>query len=135
MCIRDRKTLGQSEKDIVELVTKIARQLDAQEKKVRKMALENHRLEREDEAYKSYGVLKFARRLTKKDAMIFLSQLMSGIADGLIHTKEPCSIYCLMLGIQTANLQKLSSRPLGQEELDIARAAYLREELPELKEE
>ena len=98
------------------------------------MALESHRLEREDEAYKSYGVLKYARRLSRKDAMVFLSQLMAGTADGLLHTQEPCSIYRLMLGIQTANLQKLSSRPLNQEELDIARAAYLREELPELKE-
>lgn len=132
--IANQKTLGQSEKEIIELVTKIARQLDGQEKKVRKMALESHRLEREDEAYKSYGVLKYARRLSRKDAMVFLSQLMAGTADGLLHTQEPCSIYQLMLGIQTANLQKLSSRPLNQEELDIARAAYLREELPELKE-
>jgi len=37
-----------------------------------------------------------------------------------------------MLGIQPANLQKLSDRPLGKEELDVARAAYLRTELPEL---
>lgn len=64
--IANQKTLGQSEKEIVELVIKIARQLDGQERKVRKMALESHRLEREDEAYKSYGVLKYARRLSEK---------------------------------------------------------------------
>ena len=133
--VANQKTLGQSEKEIVELVTKIARQLDTQERKVRRMALENHRLEREDEAYKSYGILKYARRLTKKDAMIFLSQLMAGMADRLIRTEEPCSVYRLMLGIQTANLQKLSSKPLNQEELDVARAAYLRRELPLLKEQ
>ena len=51
------------------------------------MALESHRLEWEDEAYKSYGVLKYARRLSRKDAMIFLSQLMTGIADGLLNTE------------------------------------------------
>ena len=72
---------------------------------------------------------------TKKDAMIFLSQLMAGMADRLIRTEEPCSVYRLMLGIQTANLQKLSSKPLNQEELDVARAAYLRRELPLLKEQ
>lgn len=131
--VANQRTLGQSEKEIVDLVVKIARQLDAQERKVRRMALENHRLEREDEAYKSYGVLKYARRLAKKDAMIFLSQIMAGMADGLVKTEEPCSVYRLMLGIQTANLQKLSSRPLSEEELDVARASYLRSELPELK--
>ena len=32
----------------------------------------------EDEAYKSYGVLKYARKITEKDARIFISQLMAG---------------------------------------------------------
>ena len=67
-----------------------------------------------------------------KDAMTFLSQIMSGVTDGLVKFEEPCSVFRLMLGIQTANLQKLSDRPLDKGELDGARAAYLRGELPEL---
>ena len=95
--------------------------------------MEKHGLECADEAYKSYGVLKYARRLSYKDAMTFLSQLMSGLDDGILETKEPCAVYRLMLGIQPASLQKLSDRPLGKNELDMARAAYLRRELPELR--
>ena len=124
--------MGQTEKELAELVGKVAQQLNDQENQVRTLTLKNHQLEREDEAYKSYGVLKFARRLAMKEAMTYLSQLMAGITDGLIKTSEPFSIYRLMLGIQTANLQKLSDRPLGKEELDVARAGYLRDELPEL---
>lgn len=131
--VSNQKTLGMTEKEILDLVNKVALQLISQEQQVRKMALEKHGLECLDEAYKSYGVLKYARRLSGKDAMIFLSQLMSGIADGLLETKEACSVYRLMLGIQPANLQKLSSAPLSKEELDVARASYLRAELPELK--
>lgn len=130
--ISNQKTLGLTEKEILDLVNKAAVQLDNQENQVRQMAMKNHRLEREDEAYKSYGVLKYARRLSGRDAMTFLSQLMTGIADGLIKTEEECSVYRLMLGIQPANLQKLSDRPLGKEELDVVRAAYLRRELPEI---
>lgn len=100
---------------------------------VRRLSLQRRRLEREDEIYKSYGVLKYARRLTARDAMIFLSQIMSGITDGLIHTQEEISVYRLMLGIQPANLQKISDRPLNKEELDEARAEFIRKELPELK--
>lgn len=128
----NQKTLGVSEGEILELVTNVATQLSEQENQVRQRALEKHRLVREDEVYKSYGVLKYARRLAMKDSMTFLSHLMVGIADGLIETKEFCSIYCLMIGIQPANLQKLSSRPLSKEELESARAAYLRERLPEI---
>lgn len=130
--VTNQKTMGQTEKELAELVGKVAQQLNDQENQVRAMTLKTHRLEREDEIYKSYGVLKYARRLAMKEAMTYLSQLMAGISDGLIKTREPCSVYRLMLGIQTANLQKLSDRPLGKEELDEARAGYLREELPEL---
>lgn len=131
--VSNQKTLGQSEREIVDLVTKAALQLYKGERQVRQIALEKHRTERADEAYKSYGIMKYARRLNRKDALMLLSHLMTGIADGLIELKEPCSVYRLMLGIQTANLQKLSDRPLGREELDQARAAYLRAELPEIK--
>lgn len=129
----NQKTLGITEKEIIELVAKVALQLNSQELQVREMSLKKHRLEREDEVYKSYGVLKYARRLSRKDAMTFLSQLMAGQSDGLLLTREPCSFYRLMLGIQSASLQKLSDRPLNGEELDAARAAYIRRELPEIK--
>lgn len=131
--ISNQKTLGQSEKEIVDMVTKAAIQLTNQEMAVRKLSLQRRRLEREDEVYKSYGVLKYARRLTARDAMIFLSQIMAGVTDGLLKMEEPCSVYRLMLGLQPANLQKISDRPLGKEELDVARADFIREELPELK--
>lgn len=131
--VSNQKTLGMTEKDIVDLINRVAQQLLSQENQVRSMALEKHRLECEDEAYKSYGVLRYARRLSFKDAMTFLSQIMSGLADGILETEEPCAVYRLMLGIQPANLQKLSDRPLGKEELEVARARYLRAELPELK--
>ncbi|MDD3252161.1 MAG: ATP--guanido phosphotransferase [Lachnospiraceae bacterium] len=130
--VSNQKTLGLTEKEILELVTKVALQLSAQETQVRQLSIEKHGLEAADEVYKSYGVMKYARRLSEKDAMIFLSHLMRGFADGLVKTAEPCPVYRLMLGMRPANLQKLSDRPLGKEELDMARAAYLRAELPEL---
>ncbi len=131
--VSNQKTLGVSEKEILDLVTRVAVQLSGQEMQVRRLAMENHGLECADAAYKSYGVLKYARRLSAKDAMTFLSQLMRGLDDGIFKTKEPCQVYRLMLGIQPANLQKLSDRPLGKEELDMARAAYLRAELPDIE--
>lgn len=131
--VSNLKTLGQTEREIIDTVAKAAIQLSNQETQVRKLSLQRRRPEREDEVYKSYGVMKYARRLTSRDAMIFLSQLMSGLTDGLVKTDEEFSVYRLMLGIQPANLQKLSNRPLSKEELDAARAEFIRRELPELK--
>ncbi len=130
--VSNQKTLGLTEKEILDLVSRVSLQLLSQENQVRRLAREKHSLECEDEAYKSYGVLKYARRLSSKDAMTFLSQLMRGISDGLITAKEPFPVYRMMLEIRPANLQRMSDRPLNKEELEIARAAYIRSALPDI---
>lgn len=130
--LSNQKTLGVTEKEIIDSVSKVALQLSQQEMKVRKMTQEKHALMCADETYKSYGVMKYARRMSEKDAMIFLSQFLKGMADGVVKTATPCSVYRLMLGIKPSNLQKLSDHPLGKEEMEIARATYLRAELPEI---
>lgn len=131
--VSNQKTLGQTEKDIIDLVGKAAAELDAQERRLRKEAFRQNPVICADEAYKSYGVLKYARRLSRKDSMEFLSQIMAGISGGILKTKEPCSIFELMLGVQTANLLSRADRPLKKEEVDVARADFLREKLPEIR--
>lgn len=130
--ISNQRTLGLAEREIVELVTKAALQLNNQENRVEKAALSSQRKDKEDEAYKSYGVLKYARKISEKDARIFLSILMEAEASGLLHFKEPVPIYSLILGSKPANLRMGADRPLDQEELDEARAAFIRQRLPEL---
>lgn len=131
--ISNQKTLGQDEDDIIELVKKAAMELDAQERRLRQEALSQKPVRRADEVYKSYGVLKYARRLTSKDAMEFLSQIMAGVTDGILETEEPCSVYALMLGIQPANLLNYAKRPLNNEEVETARADFLRDRLPKIR--
>ena len=65
--------------------------------------------------------------------MEFLSQIMAGVTDGILKTEQPCSIYELMLGIQPANLLSQADRPLNKEELEVARADFLRAKLPEIR--
>lgn len=130
--ISNQRTLGQSEKEIVELVTKAAAQLNNQEMRVRNAALGTQRLEREDEVYKSYGVLKYARKISEKDARIFISQLMAGEEDGLMELDRKCSLYRLIMGIKPANLNLWAKRPLDKDEMDAVRAAYVRQNLPEI---
>lgn len=130
--VSNQRTLGLSEREIVELVTKAALQLNHQENRVRKAALNSRKKDKEDEAYKSYGVLKYARKITEKDARVFLSILMEAEASDLIHFKEPFRAYAMIIGGKPANLRMAADRPLSQEELDEARAALIREMLPEL---
>ena len=55
------------------------------------------------------------------------------MTDGILKTEKPCSIYELMLGIQPANLLSQADRPLNKEELEVARADFLRAKLPEIR--
>ena len=38
----------------------------------------------DDEIYNSYGVLKYARKLSLKDSMVLISELMTGISLGVL---------------------------------------------------
>ena len=116
--LSNQRTLGLSEREIIELVNKAAVQLNSQEQKVRKAALNARKLEREDETYKSYGVLKYARKMAEKDARVFIGQLISGETDGLISFEKEESLYSLLVGIKPANLNLWASRPLDKEETD-----------------
>ncbi len=88
--------------------------------------------EKQDEAYKSFGVLKYARKLSLKDALSFLSSLMAGSADGLIDLTNESKLYSMMIGVQSSNLLKMAGRPLSEDEIDEIRAKYIRDNIGEL---
>ena len=132
--ISNARTLGLSETEYINLVIKAASELNLQESNVRKISIDTHRYGRLDEIWKSYGVLKYAKKLTLKDAMMFLSHIMTGLSDGLVETESDCSIYAMMLMIQPAAIIENADKPLNQEEMDILRADKIRKILPEIKE-
>jgi len=132
--ISNTKTLGMSEHEIVDLVKRIAAQLDEKETQQRRSALDKNYLIKQDEAYRAYGILKYARTMKLQNALMFLSQIRTGIADGLIITEDETCIYDLMLKVQPGNLLLNAQRPLDRSELDAARADFLRTHLPKIKE-
>ena len=82
--------------------------------------------------FRSYGVLKYAKRLNMTDALTLLSQLKFGFDTDLIKLKTKKTLLQMMLEIQPANLQRILEKNLGSKELDYYRAEYLNRELPEL---
>ena len=134
--ISNTKTLGMSEKEIVDLVMRIANQLNEKESQLRENGIERHYILKQDEAFRAYGVLKYARTMRLNSALTFLSQMRAGIADGLIRLEEGSeySVYRLMIEIQAGNLMLNTEKPMDKHELDVFRADYLREHLPKIKE-
>lgn len=130
--VTNQKTLGVTEEETIALVKQMADRLVLSERKIRSVSLRDHRFDLEDELFKSYGVLSYARKLSLKEAMQYLSQLRLGQAEGLIRFEEPVNFYGLMLEIQQANT-KLGASDEDREMPSRARAAFLQKQLPALK--
>ncbi len=130
--VSNQKTLGQSEGEIISLVYRMASHLAANERRVRALALRENRVALEDEAYKSYGVLKYARQLSFKEAMMYLSHVRVGLCEGLLQMEQPVNIFGYMLNQQDANLRARRIGEVTQEELNQIRAESMRDSLPSL---
>lgn len=133
--LSNQTTLGRSEKEILENLNNIAEQIITQERKYREQYISKRKTTALDFVFRSYGVLKYARKLTLSDGMLMLSQLRLGLAEKLVKSElgDENLIYQLMIGIHPANLLILENKSMTEEELDIARADFLRENLPTIE--
>lgn len=133
--ISNQITLGMSEEEIINNLTSVTKQIIEQEMIVRNKLLKEKRLEFEDAVYRSYGLLSHVRILTSKEAMTLLSDIKLGFELGILEAEEEkqINIFDLMTCIQPANLQKIEHKLLSVEDRDIARATFIRENLPKLR--
>ena len=130
--VASQRTLGQEEKEIIKDLDDIVLQIIRQEREQRKHYYENDRIQLEDEIYKSYGVLKYARKLSLKDAMLLISEMMLGISLGILTLEkgEKYNINKLLMEIQPAVINSRSKTALSVAEADEERAKYIRNEIP-----
>ncbi|NLZ80357.1 MAG: protein arginine kinase [Clostridiales bacterium] len=132
--IYNQKTLGQSEADIIAGLNSIVNQIIGQERKLRKRMLDDKSVSTADKFYRSYGILKYSKKLDITEAMNLLSDVQLGISMGIINVEDsgiPC-IYSIMMGIQPANLEKNSGKHFDKEERMAYRAEYVKNHLPEI---
>ncbi len=128
--ISNQITLGQSEKEIIDTLKTVTTQIVQQEKNLREKIVKENRLQIEDQIYRSYGTLKYARQLSSKEAMKLLSDVKVGFELGMLEKERKVdNIYDLMVYTQPANLQKQIGRNISVEERDEERARYIRNHL------
>lgn len=130
--ISNQKTLGTSESEIIENLKRIVSQVVKQERRRREYLISVNANEIEDQVYRSYGVLKYARQISSDDAMMLLSQIKFGADCGLIKFSKDFNIHKLMMGVQPGCLQWTLGKNVGSISRDQSRAEYIRKELPEL---
>ena len=77
--ISNQRTMGTSEEDTIEQLTKIVEGIIAEERKSRQLLLHNDKEGLEDVLWRSYGVLQNARRVNGKEALTKLSDIQLGV--------------------------------------------------------
>jgi protein arginine kinase len=131
--ISNQVSLGLSEKELIENLKGVVNQVREQEMEARNILLRKHRINLEDNVWRSLGILKSARLISSKEAFQHLSMLWLGLDLGIIEKSDLSEkldarklIYSLFIVIQPAHLQKIEGRPLREKERDFIRASILR---------
>ena len=130
--ISNQKTLGNSEREIIQNINRIVDQVMKQERKRREYMLSVNADELENQVYRAYGILKYARQITSNDAMTLLAQLKFGLDSGLIKFDKEFNVHKMMMGVQPGSLQWALGRNVGSTARDKARAEYISKELPNI---
>ncbi len=123
-------TLGQSEEETIEHLSRFTDQILHSERQAREYLLgEDRKLATEDWLFRSYGILSNARTIGSQEAMELLSDLKLGVDLGVIQHNDPELLKQLMVQIRSAHLQKMMGQALPVHERDRLRASLIRDTL------
>lgn len=120
--LSNQVTLGLSEAEIIENLENIAEQIKKHELEARESLKDN--IDLQDRLCRSYGIIKFARKMSSQEAKSLISDVILAKNMGII-TTENSSLLELMVVSEPALISEAGAE--GPEERDKKRAEILRE--------
>ena len=124
--LSNQTTLGKSERDLLDHLGMMVRQVIAYEEQARQVLMREAPAVVEDKVWRAYGLLRYARTLSFDETMNLLSGVRLGVGLGLI---EPVGLYALnklLIYSQPAHLAALEGVPPDDPGLAVRRARYVR---------
>lgn len=130
--VSNQMTLGESEPQIIERISKALNQIIEEEENARLLLIEKKSKIVFNHIGRAYGVLANAHTITSKETMNLLSLLRLGGELGLFTKLDRSLTDEMFLLTQPAHLQQQHAEKLGAEERDILRATMLRTRLRDI---
>lgn len=130
--ISNQITLGYSEAEILEGLTRVVRDLVDHERHARERLAQSRPNGLRDKVGRAVGILQHAWELNSKEALELLSLLRLGLAMELYELETPHVVEQLLVEVRPAHLQRLAGRALSPEGRDRFRAEWVRSKLAEL---
>lgn len=122
-------TLGVSEQSAIDNLRNIASQIITKEADALK-CFDTSSLE--DSVCRSFGILKYARRITTEEMMKHLSRMMLGERAGVIKLPENVTLMSIFINMQPAMIKRIKG-DISPNERDQYRAEFLRKTFSEVE--
>jgi protein arginine kinase len=127
--ISNQTTLGRSERDSIESLERVTRQIIETEERARERMLRDARVQIEDKVWRAYGTLRFCRSIHAREVINLCSAVRLGVAMGLPGLCPLRTLNELLVLTQPAHLQRSHGGELTPAERNIVRADLVRERL------
>lgn len=127
--VSNQMTLGQSESEIVERLTKVMFQIIEHEENARTKLMEEKPKVVLNQIGRAYGVLANAHSISSKETMNLLSLMRLGVDLALFPNLDRPLVDELFIMTQPGHLQSTVPEKLGADERDVLRSDILRERL------
>ena len=105
-------------------------QLAEQEKKVADQVFHTGRFQEEDQMYRAYGLLKYAKDLSYDETMEYLSLVHTGDLNAVWPAGTRMGTFAMMVDVDDAVLSADAATAIGGSERGRARAEYIQRHLP-----
>lgn len=124
--ISNQTTLGQSEKETVDSLERVTKQIIDSEQRARDELLKDARVQIEDKIWRAYGTLRHSRVISSQEVVNLSSAVRFGVALRIEGLASVQTLNELLVRSQPAHLQIAVGRELEQRERNILRAEYIR---------
>jgi len=127
--ISNQTTLGRSERDSIESLERVTRQIIETEERARERMLRDARTQLEDKVWRAYGTLRYCRSIQAKEVINLCSAVRLGVAMGLEGLPPLRTVNELLVMTQPAHLQRQAGTEMSPAERNVYRARVVRERL------
>jgi len=127
--LSNQTTLGKAESELLDHLGRIVRQVIEYEEQARDVLLKTAAGTVEDKVWRAYGLLRYARSLSFEETMNLLSGVRLGVGLNLISGLSVYTLNKLLIHTQPAHLAAMEGRQVGDPELPMIRASFVRQQL------
>jgi protein arginine kinase len=129
--LSNQTTLGKSERDLLDHLGKMVREVMTYEEEARTVLLRDARAVIEDKVWRAYGLLRYARALSYEEAMNLLSGVRLGAGLQILPDVGFYALNKMLVHTQPAHLASAHGVALDDPSLAVRRADFVRSLLEE----